>query len=328
MEKQIIKITVPGGKKKERLDIFLAREIRDISRTRIQKLIHEGMVLINGDTVKAGHRVEPDTEICITLPLAVPQKLEPEAIPLNIVYEDDCLLVVDKPAGMVVHPAYGHRSGTLVHALLHHTRMLSSVNTPERPGIVHRLDKDTSGLLVVAKNDHIHHRLSIQFAEKTTERLYTAVVWGHLKKNAGEIETHLARSTRDRKKVEVSNHGRKAVTLYQVEEKYPLASKMTLRLRTGRTHQIRVHMAHLGHPVLGDPVYGGRGAGLGGLNRQNMTLARELLQIMSRQALHARVLGFEHPVTEKFIRFESEPPEDMRTLLNHLKSAMEGFSGK
>ncbi|HHS13782.1 MAG TPA: RluA family pseudouridine synthase [bacterium] len=325
MEKQIIKITVPGGKRKERLDIFLTREIRDISRSRIQKLIHEGMVLINGDPVKAGHPVEPGTEICITLPMSPPHKLEPEAIPLTIVHEDEYLLVIDKPAGMVVHPAYGHRSGTLVHALLHHTKTLSAVNTPERPGIVHRLDKDTSGLLVVAKNDSIHHRLSLQFSEKTTERLYTAFIWGHLKSKEGKIETHLARSSRDRKKVEVSNRGRKAVTLYRVEEKYPLTSRITLRLLTGRTHQIRVHMAYLGHPVLGDPVYGGRGARLGGLNHKNMALAQELLQIMNRQALHARVLGFKHPVAEKFMRFESEPPEDMRMLMERLSTAMKGF---
>jgi 23S rRNA pseudouridine1911/1915/1917 synthase len=231
------------------------------------------------------------------------------------------LIIVNKPPGMVVHPAYGHQTGTLVHALLAHCGFLSGVNDPSRPGIVHRLDMDTSGLLVAAKNDQVHRKLALQFHEKSVQREYIALVWGAVRPKQGTIETFLSRSVSDRRKIAVAGHGKKAVTHYRVIESFHLFSLLSLRLGTGRTHQIRVHLSYIGHPVFGDQTYGGRGRKLGGLNRAETALAVEWLEAMPRQALHARTLGFIHPETGEALSFESGLPPDMTVLLERIRQA-------
>jgi 23S rRNA pseudouridine1911/1915/1917 synthase len=246
---------------------------------------------------------------------------KPERIPLDIVYEDDQLLIVNKPAAMVTHPAYAHYSGTLVNALLHHSRSLSSLNTEMRPGIVHRLDKDTTGLLVVAKNDTAHHLLAAQFSRRTIDREYWALVWGTFQQPTGVIEASLGRSKRDRKKVTVVEEGKPAVTEYEVLKEFDFLSLIRLKLKTGRTHQIRVHLAHIGHPVFGDPTYGGRSPTWGGLEGKRAQRAQNLLDLISRQALHAKTIGFIHPATKERVKFDSELPEDMKKVLEGLRTS-------
>ncbi len=319
--KRIIRVVVPEARAHVRVDKFLAEEIPTLSRSRIQKLIEEHCVIIDGEPAKASRPVQAGEHIEVRIPK--PQKLEilPEPIPLDIVYEDEYLIVVNKPAGMVVHPAFANYSGTLVNALLHHCRWLSGIGGVERPGIVHRLDKDTSGLLVVAKDDVTHRALSQQFAEKTSEREYWAVVWGHFRRKSGRIDAEIGRSPKDRTRMTIQSGGKVAITHYEVLEEFHLCTLVACRLETGRTHQIRVHLSHIGHPVFGDATYGGRGRRVTGLSRHDRELAVEWLRKMPRQALHAKTLGFVHPVKGEKMRFESELPEDMRQLLAELRRA-------
>ncbi len=319
MEEQTLHIVVPEGKKKQRLDTYLTGCLSDVSRSRIQRLIEEGYVTVDGERVKPRFSVLPCQKIQVRLPRPPPQEARPEDIPLVVVYEDEYLLVIDKPAGMVVHPAVGNRSGTLVNALLGRGTSLAEAGDPLRPGIVHRLDKDTSGLLVVAKNATVHAKLAAQFAEKSVRRCYRALVWGRISRAEGRIETEIGRSVRDRKKMAVRAGGKRAVTTFRVRERFSFCTYLYLVLETGRTHQIRVHMNHVGHPVFGDPAYGGRGSARAGLKREHMQLARELLERMPRQALHAGLLGFVHPETGERLSFESELPEDFRGLLERLR---------
>jgi len=314
-------ISVPGHQAPERIDKYLTHFLADSSRSFIQFLIENQNVLVNGKPAKASHKVSPGEHIEVFLQKKPPTDVLPEDIPLNIVYEDDDLLVIDKPAGMVVHPAFANYSGTLVNALLHHYQNnLSTVSGSERPGIVHRLDKDTSGLLVVAKTDSMHHLLAKQFANKTAGRVYLAVVWGKLPFSETSIRSHLARSRKDRRKMVVVPEGGKwAVTHLQVLEQFRLAALVQLRLETGRTHQIRAHMAQIGYPVLGDPMYAGRRQALTGLNHDDTAFAVELLQRMKRQALHARALTFFHPKLRRELTFESPLPDDMQELLELLR---------
>jgi len=321
MDNHYIQIHVPANKARERLDTFLTREISGVSRSQIQKLIKQGCVRVDSRVVRPNYVIHPSEKIEIEIVKHSRPEIKAENIPIDIVYEDDYLLVVNKRAGMVVHPACGNWSGTLVNALMYHCQNLSNLNQPDRPGIVHRLDKDTSGLLVVAKDNFVHAGLSRQFEKKTIKRMYIAVVWGHFKTLDGTIETLLSRSRRDRKKIAVSQQGRSAITHFIVKERLPLCSLLELRLETGRTHQIRVHLAHIHHPVFGDQTYGGRGRQIGGLNKRDAELAMELLRIMPRQALHAKSLGFVHPVTGREMMFDSELPEDMKSLLNRLREA-------
>jgi 23S rRNA pseudouridine1911/1915/1917 synthase len=318
LEERQASFIVPARKTRERIDLYLARELPDTSRSQIQKWIKGGLVTVNGEAVKVNHAVHPLEAILVRIPKPPPSDIEPESIPLHIIYEDDHLLVIDKPAGMVVHPAYGHARGTLVNALLGRGSSLSGENQPDRPGIVHRLDKDTSGLLVVAKNDVVHRGLAAQFSDKTIWREYSALVWGCLHSQKGTIDRGLARNPRDRKKIAVSESGKKAVTHFSVNKRYAFLTLLTLKLETGRTHQIRVHLAHVGHPVFGDPTYGGRSRHLNGLPRLQAVLAGDLLNLMHRQALHAKTLAFIHPVTKKTLRFDSDIPEDMRLALDLL----------
>jgi len=311
-----------------RLDRALAEAFPDVSRARFQSLIAEGQVTVEGQVVRAArHRLKGGERLAVVLPEARPAAPAAEAIDLAIVYEDDDLIVIDKPAGLVVHPGAGHDSGTLVNALLAHCgASLSGIGGVKRPGIVHRLDKETSGLLVVAKNDAAHHGLSQQFAahgrDGRLERAYLAVVWGRPERRKGTIAASLARKPTNRQKIAVSHSAaaREAITHYEVKESFgtpPVASLVECRLETGRTHQIRVHFAHIGHPLLGDPTYGsGFKASLAKLPEA----ARMALQALNRQALHAAVLGFEHPRTGMPMHFESPLPEALSGLVAALRS--------
>lgn len=318
-----IEMVVPSQKARERLDTFLTRELPHVTRNKIQQLIRKGAITVNGQKVKPNHLVKPHEKIHIEFPKPTPVELIPENIPLDIIYEDEYLLVVNKAPGMVVHPACGHPSGTLVNALLGHAKTLSPSSDPYRPGIVHRLDKDTSGLLVVAKNEKVHQALSKQFEQKIAHREYIALVWGKFEKPSGTIETYLARSKRDRKKIAVSNEGKLAITHYRVKETFDFLTLLELTLGTGRTHQIRVHMAYLGHPVFGDAEYGGRTRGLTGLNRTQTAQAIALLELMPRQALHAKILEFIHPVTQARMRLDSPIPQDFQAVLDRLRNPLE-----
>jgi 23S rRNA pseudouridine1911/1915/1917 synthase len=315
-------IDVPEGKRKERIDTFLTHHIENTTRSKIQKAIESGLVKVNGVIVKANYSVRPFDKIeAIQIISPRPEDVEPEEIPLDIVYEDDFLIIVNKPAGMVAHPAYANYTGTLVNALLHHTKSLSSINEAGRPGIVHRIDKDTSGLLVVAKDDYTHAMLAKQFSKHTTEREYHAICWGKFKEKEGEINTKIARSKSDRKKFTISDkEGKEAITLYKVIEQFEFTSYIKLNLKTGRTHQIRVHLSGLGKPIFGDVTYGGNKIHAGLESQKLKSRIQNLLEIMPRQALHAKTLGFIHPHTNKFVRFDSELPEDFKSLLENLQT--------
>ena len=317
---------VPEGKKKERIDTFLTNSIENATRTKVQKSIEAELVKVNGKVVKANYKIKPHDIIEAIQPITPrPEDVEPENIPLDIVYEDEFLLVVNKPAGMVAHPAYANYTGTLVNALLHHTQNLSDINDnePGRPGIVHRLDKDTSGLLVVAKDDWVHAKLAEQFSKHTAERVYNAICWGRFEKNEGTIETYITRSKRDRKKFTVSeDEGKHAITMFKVIEEFEFTSLIKLNLKTGRTHQIRVHLSSIGKPIFGDETYGGRQIRFGSELPQIKNKVHKLLEIMPRQALHAKTLGFIHPKKKEMMQFDSELPEDFKKLISKLKNQL------
>lgn len=312
---------IPPGKKKERLDLYLTKSIENATRSKVQKLIEANLVTVNGKFVKPSYLIQPEDVIDAIHPITPrPEEAEPEEIPLDIIFEDKYLIVVNKPAGMVAHPAYANYTGTLVNALLHHSATLSSANEPGRPGIVHRIDKNTSGLLVVAKDDWTHAVLAAQFSRHTIEREYQAIVWGNFKEKKGEINFNIARSKSDRKKFTASGtEGKKALTYYEVIGEYEFTSLVKLNLKTGRTHQIRVHLSAINHPVFGDRAYGGTKIVYGSSLPKIKRRLENLLKIMPRQALHAKTLGFEHPHTKEFMRFDTELPEDMKELLDRLK---------
>lgn len=319
-----LRFDIPLGQKKERIDIFLSAHIENATRSKIQKLIEANLVQVNGKFVKPSYKILPSDHINAIIPISPrPEETEAEDIPLNIVYEDDYIIVVNKPAGMVAHPAFSNYTGTLVNALLHHTQKLSEINEPGRPGIVHRIDKDTSGLLVIAKDDWTHAQLAKQFSKHTIEREYWAVVWGKFKQSKGEIETFITRSKKDRKKFTAStSEGKHAVTLYEVLEEYEFTSLLKINLKTGRTHQIRVHLSSINHPVFGDPTYGGREIVYGSNLPKMISRVKNLLEIMPRQALHAKTLGLIHPHAKKLVRFDSELPGDIKTLISELESTV------
>ncbi len=320
MKETVIHITVPRGKKKERIDVFLAHQIENASRNKVQNAIKRGYVTIDNKPVKANHIVAPGEEITVELPLPPPPGTQPEDIPLDIVYEDESVIIVNKPAGMVTHPAYGNYTGTLVNALLHHTQSdLAETDDPLRPGIVHRLDKDTSGLMVVTKNERALRFLTKQFSDRTIDREYWAIIWGTFTHRSGTIEARLGRSKSDRKKITVSDDGKPAVTRYEVIEEYDGLSLIKLKLLTGRTHQIRVHLASEHRPVFGDPSYGGRRIVYGGVTPKRKAFIHNLLERLPRQALHAKTLGFVHPVTKERVFFESDLPDDMFYVVERLR---------
>ena len=298
----------------ERLDLFLRRRHLQLSRNRIQTLIKSGAIRVNGAPTRPAYLVQPGDEIAVELPAPEPLAAQPEPLPLSIAYEDDDLLVVNKAAGMTVHPAPGVAEGTLVNALLHHCRNLSGINGVCRPGIVHRLDKETSGLLLVAKRDAAHRQLAHSLQARQIERCYLALVWGELREAEGRVEAPIGRHPKNRKKMAVVAGGRAAATHFKVAEHFPFTTLVECRLETGRTHQIRVHLAHIGHPVFGDPVYGGRERARG-IRPEYQRRAKWMLTLIKRQALHAYALRFAHPTTGKAMAFTAEPPEDLRAAL-------------
>jgi 23S rRNA pseudouridine1911/1915/1917 synthase len=321
----ILRVTVRAEDEGGRLDQVLSRALDDLSRTRIKGLIENGRVVLDGRTVtEASQRVKSGMSCEISLPPAADPRPVAQSIPLDIVYEDDDLIVVNKPAGMVVHPAPGNRDQTLVNALLAHCGdSLSGVGGVRRPGIVHRLDKDTSGLLVAAKNDTAHAGLSALFQEHDIERAYLALVWGVPSPRRGRIEGLIGRDPRNRKKMAVvSRNGKHAVTDYTVEKVLASGKSALVRcvLATGRTHQIRVHLASIGHPVMGDRTYGRARRGRRGELSEAATAA---LAGLNRQALHAAELGFRHPVTGERLNFARKPPNDMEMLLSVLSEVVQ-----
>ncbi|MBD9012862.1 MAG: RluA family pseudouridine synthase [Ruminococcus bromii] len=287
-----------------RLDKYLTSNT-DISRSKISEMIKEGLVLVNGKQTKSSYILRLNDNIEITGTLKIETNAKAEDIPLDIVYEDDNLMVINKPSGMVVHPAAGHFSGTLVNALLAHTKDLSSKNGDERPGIVHRIDKDTSGLLVVAKNDKTHEALANQLKDKTLSRIYVALVKGRINHDTGTIDAPIGRNPKDRKKMcVIEKNSKNAVTHYSVITRYKGYTHIKCKLETGRTHQIRVHMAYIGHPVSGDKVYG---------------VKNEKVDFEG-QCLHARKIGFIHPKTSEYIEFTSELPDYFKKYLKKLEN--------
>lgn len=312
----------------DRLDRILARAFTDMSRSRLQALIREGQVAVDGAALAdPSAKIIEGARIDLVVPPPEPPAPLGQDIPLSIVFEDDDLIVIDKPPGLVVHPAAGHHTGTLVNALIAHCgESLSGIGGVKRPGIVHRLDKDTSGLLVVAKNDQAHKSLAAQFADHgrtgALERAYLALVWGVPDRPRGTIEAPIERSQHNREKMLVvaEGKGRFAITHWETQEVFaiggePLASLLRCELETGRTHQIRVHLAHRGHPLLGDSLYG---SGFKTKMNRLGDEARAALVALDRQALHATLLGFEHPRTGEILRFESPPPADLQALLGAL----------
>ena len=294
-----------------RLDVYLAERL-ETSRSRIVQLLDAGHVLLNGEVPKKREVPVRGDRISVRLPPAVPSHITAEEIPLAIVHEDADLVVIDKPAGMVVHPAPGHRGGTLVNALLHAVDDLSGIGGVARPGIVHRLDKDTSGLLIVAKNDVAHRKLSDDLRRRLIRRRYLTAAWGHLSEPILTVDAPVGRSPNDRKRMAVLEDGRRAVTRFRVVESWPAADLLQAQLETGRTHQIRVHLMHLGHPVVGDTVYGaGRERGFSGTSR---AWALELARRTPRQFLHAAELRFRHPRTGEEMGFESPLPPDLEAV--------------
>ncbi|MGJ4924373.1 RluA family pseudouridine synthase [Bradyrhizobium oligotrophicum] len=324
-------VIVAGDEGSPRLDRVLAARLPELSRSRLKALILAGQVSLRAEAVRdpAYHVTAGDT-ITIDVPEAVPAEPAAEAIPLKIIYEDDDIVVIDKPAGLVVHPAAGHETGTLVNALIAHCgASLSGIGGVKRPGIVHRLDKDTTGLMVVAKNDHAHASLSAQFADHgrtgAMERGYLAFAWGVPHRPHGTINAAIDRHPHARDKMAVRAKGREAITHYEVQESFtgrdgkPVASLIACHLETGRTHQIRVHLAHLGHSLMGDAVYGPH---FKTKANQLAPGARAALEALGRQALHAYLLVIEHPRTGDIMRWESELPEDLSLLGRALRAAL------
>lgn len=298
---------------------------REVSRSQIQRLIEQGSVRVNGVSVRAGAKLQAQCNVEITFPAPEPVSLVPEERELDVLYEDEHLLVLNKPPGLTVHPSTTQKAGTLVHALLHHVRDLSGIGGELRPGIVHRIDKDTSGALVITKTDSAHRKLVEVFSKHEIERVYWALCYGSPSAREGKIEGQIGRNPNDRKKMAVlASGGRSAVTHYKKVEEYgsgsakPFASFIEVRLETGRTHQVRVHLTSVQHSLLGDPVYGTPTANQPKWKALPEDI-REAVSAMPGQALHARVLGFDHPITGKKLRFEAEPPQAFAELMKRLQ---------
>jgi 23S rRNA pseudouridine1911/1915/1917 synthase len=302
-------------KEKIRVDKYLYKAGLGISRSQIQKLIESGNVLVNGRPVKPHTPLTRGDKVEVNYEKPPKFRVEPEPIKIDIVYEDKDIIVVNKPAGMVTHPAPGHSHGTLVNALLHHCE-LSRLSDKTRPGVLHRLDKDTSGLLVFAKSDSALSKLAREVEERRLKRIYVAFVWGRMGLLEGTIDAPIGRHTIDKKKMSVTPlRSREAITYYKVIEEFEHVTQLEVELKTGRTHQIRVHLLHLNHPILGDPDYGGRKKPLYVSEKEY----EKLLHLMPRQALHAKKLSFRHPITKEELHFSTPLPPDMQKLLEYLK---------
>lgn len=313
-------ILVDPGQTLLRIDKFLSDRLKNATRSRLQQAADEGKILVNKIPVKSSYKVKPGDEISIVMDYPRRElKIIPEDIPLNIVYEDDSLIVLNKPAGLVVHPGHGNYSGTLVNALAYHFKELPLFNSDDpRPGLIHRIDKNTSGLLVIAKTTEAKVSLSLQFFEKTTKRRYVALVWGDLENNEGTITGNIGRSLKNRQVFTVfpeGEHGKPAVTHYKVIERLGYVNLVECRLETGRTHQIRVHMKHIGHPLFNDDNYGGDQILRGTTFTKYKQFVSNCFQMIPRQALHAQMLGFVHPATGEEMIFESELPDDLANVI-------------
>ncbi|MFA5819601.1 MAG: RluA family pseudouridine synthase [Bacteroidales bacterium] len=312
-----------------RIDKFLSDRLENTSRTRIQNAANAGNILVNNNSVKPNYKVKPGDIVQVVLPTPLREiELIPENIPLNIVYEDDDVLVVNKEPGMVVHPAYGNYTGTLVNALMWHFRDLPLFNTGEsRPGLVHRLDKNTSGILVIAKNEFALNRLSKQFFDRTTDRRYNALVWGTPDPLDGTITGNVGRNIKDRKIMQVfkdGSEGKTAITHYKVIEDLGYISLIECKLETGRTHQIRVHFSHIKHPLFNDEEYGGDQILKGTTFTKYQQFIKNCFKILPRQALHAKSLSFDHPVTGKRLSFDSDLPDDMQQVIEKWRKYISG----
>jgi 23S rRNA pseudouridine1911/1915/1917 synthase len=301
-----------------RIDTFLAKRETCLTRSRIQTLIKEGNVKINGLPVKASYRLKTGDKIKLLIPPSAPYTLEPEPVELSFIYEDSFLIVINKPPGMVIHPAPGHKKSTLVHGLLHHCRDLSGIGGVLRPGIVHRLDKDTSGLLVVAKNDQAHNFLSGQFKEGKVNKRYVTLVHGVMEDNQGKIDLPISRNPKKRKEMAVTGpNGKRALTLWKKKDEIGgKFSLLSVTIKTGRTHQIRVHLSYIGHPVVGDSIYGYRTTWW----KKHCPSAVNILPEIKRQMLHAEYLGFTHPDSKEYCEFEAPIPHDINNAIQSIKS--------
>ena len=300
-----------------RLDQFLVQSFPEFSRSYFNRLIKNRYVLVNNEAVKSGYLLRLNDQITITFK-STEIDLEPAPIPIKIVYEDEDIIVIDKPAGMVVHPGKGNETNTLVNALLHYTNSLADTGEKTRPGIVHRLDKDTSGLIVIAKNDRAQRKLRRQFDSKEIYRIYWALVWGDFAEEKGTIDEPIARSRKNPIKFVVDPHGRRAITHFKVLQRFQYVTLLEIKLETGRTHQIRVHMRYLNHPVVGDQLYNGRETQLLNLPSNLRKRGEHLLKLLPYQTLHAKKLTFLHPRTNKRVSFEAELPENFSAALQKL----------
>ncbi|HBS86627.1 MAG: RNA pseudouridine synthase [Bacteroidetes bacterium GWF2_38_335] len=320
---------VDKGQSLLRIDKFLVNRIENVSRSKIQDAADAGNILVNSNPVKSNYKVKPGDIVSIVM-THPPREIEliPQDIPIKIIYEDDDVILVNKDPEMVVHPAYGNYSGTLVNALAWHLKELPLFSSGEaRPGLVHRIDKNTSGILVVAKNEKALNKLAKQFFDRTTDRKYIAIVWGSFDEKEGTITGNIGRSLKDRKKMDVfpeGNFGKHAVTHYKVLEELGYLSVVECKLETGRTHQIRVHFAHIGHPIFNDDTYGGDQILKGTTYTKYKQFVQNCFKILPRHALHAKSLAFDHPVTKKRMMFDSELPEDMVKLIEKWKVYLSG----
>lgn len=320
------RFTASEGQEPLRVDKFLMNFIENATRNKIQQAAKAGNVLVNEVAVKSNHKVKPTDVVRVVLAYPPAENLlVPEDIPLDIIYEDDAVIVVNKPAGMVVHPGHGNYSGTLVNGLIHHIESLPK-NSNERPGLVHRIDKDTSGLLVVAKTEFAMANLSRQFFDKTTERLYYALVWGNIDEDKGRIEGNIGRSLKNRLQMAVfpdGEFGKHAVTHFEVLERLTYVTLVQCKLETGRTHQIRAHFKHIGHTLFNDERYGGNDILKGTTFTKYKQFVHNCFKVLPRQALHAKTLGFTHPISGKFMQFNSEIPKDIADCLDKWRTYSE-----
>ena len=310
-------ISVPARAVGQRIDHFLSEEYKEHSRSYFNKLCKYKYILVNQIPVKSGHKLKENDEISLTFHQDETD-LEPASLPINIVYEDEHVLVVNKEAGMAVHPGKGSEGDTLVNALLHHTQNLSDFGKSDRPGIVHRLDKFTSGLLVISRNEQAQRHLRAQFDTRSIKRIYWSLTWGKFNEESGTVDTFIDRSRRDPTKFAVARTGKQAITHWQVLKNFEYATLLELQLDTGRTHQIRVHLNHLHHPIIGDPDYNGRDSQIKGLPPNLQKRGKHILKILSHQALHAKKLSFIHPATSEVVTFETELPLEMQEALDKL----------
>jgi len=323
------RIEVDPGQKPLRIDKFLVNRLENASRSKIQSAADADNILVNNKAVKSNYKVKPSDIVSIVMAYP-PREIEliPEDIPVNIVFEDDQFVIVNKEAGMVVHPSYGHYTGTLVNAMMHHLKDLPLFNSGEmRPGLVHRIDKNTTGLLVIAKTEQALNKLAKQFFEKTSERKYIAIVWGTFEEKEGTITGHIGRNIRNRKIMQVfpeGDQGKHAVTHYKVLEELGYVTVVECQLETGRTHQIRAHFQHIGHPLFNDPEYGGNHILKGTTFTKYKQFILNCFSILPRQALHAKTLGVKHPTTGEFMRFNSEIPDDMAQVIERWKRYLSG----